>query len=94
MVTLVVVSIPIAFLNEVNSIAALTLVHGADFLSMFDNSQRDALAMLFLNLHFQGLVVDEIFFGLCAFAARAAGVRVAICDDSSASGSPSTACPG
>lgn len=64
MVTLVVVSIPIAFLNEVNSIAALTLVHGADFLSMFDNSQRDALAMLFLNLHFQGLVVDEIFFGL------------------------------
>jgi hypothetical protein len=64
MVTLVVASIPIAFLNELNSIAALVLVRGADFLSIFEKPQRDALAMLFLNLHFQGLVVDEIFFGL------------------------------
>ncbi len=64
MVTLVVVQIPIAFLNELNSIAALVLVRGADFLSLFEKPQRDALAMLFLNLHFQGLVVDEIFWGL------------------------------
>jgi hypothetical protein len=64
MVTLVVVQIPIAFLNELNSIAALVLVRGADFLSIFEKPQRDALAMLFLNLHFQGLVVDEIFWGL------------------------------
>ena len=64
MVTFVVVSIPIAFLNELNSIAALVLVRGADFQSLFEKPQRDALAMLFLNLHFQGLVVDEIFFGL------------------------------
>jgi hypothetical protein len=64
MVTLVVVTIPIAFLNELNSIAALVLVRGADFLSLFDKPQRDALALLFLNLHFHGLVVDEIFFGL------------------------------
>jgi Domain of unknown function (DUF4386) len=59
-----VVSIPIAFLNEVNSIAALALVRGTDFLSIFEKPQREALAMLFLNLHFQGLVIDEIFFGL------------------------------
>jgi Domain of unknown function (DUF4386) len=64
MVTLVVVAIPIAFLNELNSIAALVLVRGADFLSIFEKPQRDALAMLFLNLHFHGHVVDEIFFGL------------------------------
>ena len=64
MVTLVVVSVPIAFLNELNSIAALALVRGADFLSIIDSSQRDALAMMFLNLHFQGIVVDELFFGL------------------------------
>jgi len=64
MVTLVVVQIPIAFLNELNSIAALILVRGADFLSIFEKPQRDALAMLFLNLHFHGLVVDEIFWGL------------------------------
>src|SRR6266446_3117767 len=64
MVTLVVVQVPIAFLNELNSIAALVLVRGADFLSIFEKPQRDALAMLFLNLHFHGLVVDEIFWGL------------------------------
>jgi hypothetical protein len=64
MVTLVAVSIPIAFLNELNSIAALLLVRGADFLSILEKPQRDALAMLFLNLRFHGIVVDEIFFGL------------------------------
>jgi hypothetical protein len=64
MVTLIVVSVPIAFLNELNSIAALVLVRGADFLSIFDKPQREALAMLFLNLHFYGFVVAEIFSGL------------------------------
>jgi hypothetical protein len=67
MVILIVVSIPIAFLNELNSFAALVLVHGADFLSIFDKPQRDALAMLFLNLHGRGLVVAEIFWGLWLF---------------------------
>src|SRR5208283_3865467 len=67
MVTLIVVSIPIAFLNELNSIAALVLVRGADFLSIFEKSQRDALAMLFLNLHHYGFVVAEIFWGLWLF---------------------------
>jgi len=67
MVTLIVVSIPIAFLNELNSIAALVLVRGADFLSIFEKPQRDALAMLFLNLHRYGFVLAEIFWGLWLF---------------------------
>ena len=67
MVSLVLVSVAIAFLNEVNNIAALTLARGADFLSVFDKPQRDALAMLFLGLHRQGLAVDEIFWGLWLF---------------------------
>jgi len=67
MVTLIVVSIPIAFLNELNSIAALVLVRGADFLSVFEKPQRDALAMLFLNLHGHGFGVCEIFWGLWLF---------------------------
>src|SRR6266705_2749508 len=67
MVTLIVVSIPIAFLNELNAIAALVLVRGADFLSIFEKPQRDALAMLFLNLHHHGFVVAEIFWGLWLF---------------------------
>jgi hypothetical protein len=67
MVTLIVVSIPIAFLNELNSIAALVLVRGAEFLSIFEKPQRDALAMLFLNLHHYGFVVAETFWGLWLF---------------------------
>jgi uncharacterized protein DUF4386 len=67
MVILIVVSVPIAFLNELNSMAALVLVRGADFLSMFEKPQRESLAMLFLNLHFYGFVVAEIFWGLWLF---------------------------
>ena len=64
MVTLMLVSIPISLLNVLNEIAALTLIRGADFLSVFDKPQRDALAMLFLNLHFQGFMVAQVFWGL------------------------------
>src|SRR5947208_12050616 len=66
-VILVVVSIPIVFVNELNSIAALALVRGADFLSIFEKPQRDALAMLFLNLHNEGLGVVEILWGFGFF---------------------------
>jgi len=64
MLTLLVVSVPIAMLNELNAIAALVLVRGADFLSIFEKPQRDALAMLFLNLHSHGFAIAEIFWGL------------------------------
>jgi hypothetical protein len=67
MVTLIVVSIPIAFMNELNSFAALVLVRGADFLSIFEKPQRESLAMLFLNLHGRGFVICEIFWGLWLF---------------------------
>lgn len=67
MLTLILVAIPIAFLNEVNSIAALVLAQGADFLSVFDKPQRDALARLFLNLRGGGFEVAGIFWGLWLF---------------------------
>jgi len=67
MVILLVVSVPIAFLNELNAIAALVLVRGADFLSVFDKPQRDALAILFLNLHRGGIHIAEVFWGLWLF---------------------------
>jgi hypothetical protein len=67
MLTLVVVSIPIAFLNELNAIAALVLVRGADFLSIFEKPQRDAMAMQFLNLHNHGFGLAAIFWGLWLF---------------------------
>jgi hypothetical protein len=67
MVLLIVVSVPIVFANELNSIAAVLLVRGADFLAIIDQPQREALAMLFLTLHSQGIVVAELFWGLWLF---------------------------
>ena len=54
----------IYFCNVLNDAAALTLAHGASFLSAFEKPQRDALVMLFLHLHGQGFVAGEIFYGL------------------------------
>ena len=54
----------LSFLNELNDAAALILVRGADFLTVFDPPQREALAMLFLRLHHQADVAAEIFWGL------------------------------
>lgn len=58
---------PIYFMNTVNDAAALMLVKGADFLSVVDQPQRDALAMMFLRLHGHGAVANEIFWGLWLF---------------------------
>ena len=41
----------IYFVNVVNDLGALMIVRGADFLSVFDKPQRDAVAMVFLRLH-------------------------------------------
>jgi hypothetical protein len=64
MLGLLVVSIPITLLNELNAVAALFLARGADFLSALDKPQRDGMAMLFLNLHDHGFGIAEIFWGL------------------------------
>ncbi|HEV8579602.1 MAG TPA: DUF4386 domain-containing protein [Thermoanaerobaculia bacterium] len=58
---------PIYFLNTLNDAAALLLARGAEFLSVFDKPQRDAMAMLFLRLHHQGVLANEIFWGLWLF---------------------------
>jgi hypothetical protein len=67
MVALVLVSAAVGFMNVLNNIAALILIRGADFLAVFEKPQRDALAMLFLRLHGQGNVINEIFWGLWLF---------------------------
>jgi len=54
----------IDFINTVNDGAALMLIRGADFLSVFDEPQRYALAMLFLRLHHLVIVGAEILWGL------------------------------
>jgi Domain of unknown function (DUF4386) len=54
----------IDFFTMLNDAAALILVRGADFLSVFDKPQRDALAMLFLRMHDQEKLAAMIFWGL------------------------------
>jgi len=61
------VSVPITFLNVLNEIAALILVSGAEFLSAFQKSQLDALALLFIRLHSDGVQIVAIFWGLWLF---------------------------
>jgi hypothetical protein len=61
MVILGLVFVPIMCVNALNEIAALTLVRGTDYLSVFDQRQREALAMLFLDLHRYGYIVGWIF---------------------------------
>jgi len=57
----------IDFFNVLNDAAALILVRGADFLSVFEKPQRDALVTLFLRLHHQEIVAAEILWGLWLF---------------------------
>src|SRR5207237_588268 len=67
MVAFVLVSAAVGFVNTLNDIVALLLFRGADFLTIFDKPQRDALGMLFIRLHSQGIFIDEVFWGLWLF---------------------------
>ena len=58
---------PIYFLNTLNDAAALLLARGADFLAAFDKPQRDAFVMVFLRMHGQGILANEVFWGLWLF---------------------------
>ena len=64
MVILGMISVAIGFADEVNNLAALILFRGGDFLTVIDKPQREALGMLFIRLHGQGIVVNELFWGL------------------------------
>jgi hypothetical protein len=61
------VSVPIMFVNVLNEVAAMMLAGGADFLAVFTQPQRDALAYLFVRLHGHGITVASVFWGLWLF---------------------------
>ena len=67
MVGFVLVSTAVGFVNALNSIAAVILVRGTDFLAVIDKAQREASAMLFIRLHGEGFLVNEVFSGLWLF---------------------------
>lgn len=58
---------PIYFLNSLNWVAALVLVHGDDVAPAFSGPQRDELVMLFMRLHHYGVIVSLVFAGLWLF---------------------------
>jgi hypothetical protein len=94
MVTLIAVSIPIAFLNELNSIAALVLVCGTDFLSTFESLS----GMRWLCCSSICIITDLLspkYFGVCgSFHSHCLCTGRDSCRGSWASGSPSPASPG
>jgi hypothetical protein len=67
LVAFILVASSIMFLIVLNEIAALALFHGADYLSVFQKQQLDAQGMLFLDVHDQGVIVANIFWGLWLF---------------------------
>ena len=89
MAVLGLIPIPIVLLNVVSEIGAQTLTSGAAFLAPIDQPARDALALLLLRLHGQGLEVAAIFWGLwlyplgllilrCGFIPKALGALAMI----------------
>lgn len=67
MVIFALVGVPIGMLNELNNLAVLQLLSGADYLNVFTAEQLQALAYFFVRLHGQGLNIHMIFWGLWLF---------------------------
>jgi len=64
MMILILISIPVSLLSVVNEVVASIVVSGANFLSVFDTGQLDALAYILMRLHSRAILVAEIFWGL------------------------------
>jgi Domain of unknown function (DUF4386) len=64
MALLLLISVPISFVVALNYVAAQALLAGAPEVAALTAAQRDALGMLFLGLHTDGVLAVEIFFGL------------------------------
>ena len=67
MVMFLLLGAAIAMLNELNNLAVLLLLSGADYLHVFTADQLHALVLLFLRLHTQGSNIAFIFWGLWLF---------------------------
>jgi uncharacterized protein DUF4386 len=57
----------LSFVNFVNEAGALVVAQNPAFLSVIDKPQRDALVMLFVQLHHYQIVAAEVLWGLWLF---------------------------
>ncbi|MFQ5605838.1 MAG: DUF4386 domain-containing protein [bacterium] len=67
MVIFMLIAVPIAMLSELNRFAALLLLNGADYLTVFTAEQLQALVPFFLDLNADGITIASIFWGLWLF---------------------------
>ena len=67
MLVLVMASATLGFFNTLNQVAALIVLSGAEFLSVFDPARLEALSYLFLRLNSQSTQAIQVFWGLWLF---------------------------
>ena len=67
MVLFVAIGVAVAFANLLNKFAPLVILSGADYLSVFNKAQLDALAFGFLRLHSNAAIIPLVFWGLWLF---------------------------
>lgn len=64
MVIFMLVSIPFGMLNELNRVAIVALLSGADYLTAIPAEQLQAQALLLHNVHQSGIEIEYVFWGL------------------------------
>lgn len=64
MLSLIIVAVGVAVLNIVHLVAPLVLASSAASMSAFSTPQLDALALLFLKLRGNGVMLAQVFWGL------------------------------
>ncbi len=67
MVIFLLLGVPIAMLNELNNVAVLFLLSGADAVKGLTADQMHASVSLLLNVHANGLSIAGLFWGLWLF---------------------------
>jgi hypothetical protein len=67
MAAMMLVSVPISYINTLNHIAPLILLKSPAIAAALDPRQVAAQVTLFLRLHNYGLVINQIFWGLWLF---------------------------
>jgi Domain of unknown function (DUF4386) len=75
MAAMMLVSVPISYVNVLNHIAPLVLLKNPAIAAVLDPGQVAAQVMLFLRLHNYGLVINQIFWGLWLFPLGALTMR-------------------
>ncbi len=67
MVILILLGVPIAMLSQLNQYAALLLLSGADYMTVYTADQLHAQVMFFLDLYADGISIAGIFWSLWLF---------------------------